>query len=126
MTKPLHQLIGIPERGPLEQRSNRAHKPPLADRLGSREKELGSVPRCVLKPGRIIVIGVGKRLGALYAGDQLIIGQRLDRLPVTADAASGGTLVHAAILSGITPTALRSHPAPAGNWGRPQRRPDLV
>jgi hypothetical protein len=100
VTKPWHHLVGVTERCSLEQRGNRAQKPSLADRVGGREQELGPVPCGVLKPGRIVVIGVGKWLGALYAGDQLIIGQRLDRLTVTADAVRGDALVYVAILSG--------------------------
>jgi hypothetical protein len=52
---------------------------PLANHVCGREQELGPSPGGILKRGRVVVLGVRQRFGALYASDQLIIGQRLDR-----------------------------------------------
>jgi hypothetical protein len=59
MTKALRHFESVAECCTLEQRGNRLQEPPLANRIGGREQELGPVPRGVLKPGRVVVIGVG-------------------------------------------------------------------
>jgi hypothetical protein len=50
MTKALHHFVAVAERCPLEQRGNRPHEAPLANRIGGREQELCPVPRGVLEP----------------------------------------------------------------------------
>ena len=40
-----------------EQRGNRTHEPPLANRIGGCQQELGPVPHGVLQPGRVVGVG---------------------------------------------------------------------